>query len=568
MLSVGRITPKSMSKSNAQRTQTHTPQKRLSLGVCASSDDEGILDQLKAPPKRTSTKSRKKSSVPFDSLDALFAENNKELEKKQVQQERLEQLRKEAEERSEQHQQCSSLKQMSSEIENNIQELKADEHLFTIECHAEVEEFGYVFEPISEPLVYTAYKATGSNLSSPFKLVYECMSLTDDIELGEFLWSQAILLLAIELNTDVPADICKWLFTVVSCHSNHHVVQGAFMNLLTLLLAARPNHTQLMYGLPKAMLCRSRLLPVKTKWQATMSDFFVCFRMYGFKESKRGLNSKSKATGHATTSTWSVPFPTVNAEHITMLFVLVLRAKSLQLSEHDICSCCVFFLRMQFEDILRPQLCELSSYCIEVLLDAFSPKEWRRQYARLLILRIAGIKEGFFQSSAGWLSIARRLPRTERGTQLTTGLAVYILQYRPSSDDDQAGETDSDEPLKFPVQIDLVLDIVSTSVDSLTEKYAATDAREVVPPYDLICTKIALMDLALQAFLNHLKPSDMTLILQKLDMLALANKATVVVQWHEMKTLVTLMHRKYSAENLRIGREHSPKAKQVLFIDD
>ncbi|RHY15918.1 hypothetical protein DYB32_010700 [Aphanomyces invadans] len=375
---------------------------------------------------------------------------------------------------------------MSSEIENNIQKLKADEHLFTIECHAEVEEFGYSLQP----LVYTAYKATGSNLSSPFKLVYECMSLTDDIELGEFLWSQAILLLAIELNTDVPADICKWLFTVGMSTSLAH-----------------------RYYI-------DRLLPVKTKWQATMSDFFVCFRMYGFKESKRGLNSKSKATGHATTSTWSVPFPTVNAEHITMLFVLVLRAKSLQLSEHDICSCCVFFLRMQFEDILRPQLCELSSYCIEVLLDAFSPKEWRRQYARLLILRIAGIKEGFFQSSAGWLSIERRLPRTERGTQLTTGLA-------------------SDEPLQFPVQIDLVLDIVSTSVDSLTEKYAATDAREVVPPYDLICTKIALMDLALQAFLNHLKPYDMTLhdILQKLDMLALANKATVTWRTSDLHLL-------------------------------
>ncbi|RHY06627.1 hypothetical protein DYB36_001663, partial [Aphanomyces astaci] len=209
--------------------------------------------------------------------------------------------------------------------------------------------------------------------------------------------------------------------------------------------------------------------------------------------------------------------------------------------------------------------------CREVVLAAFPRREGRGQYARLLILRIAGTNEGFFQSSAGWLSIARRLPRTERGTQLTTGLAIYILQYR--SHDEQPTEDFvqtkvSDEPIQFPVQIDWVLDVVSTCVDSLTEKYAATDAREVVPPYELLCTKIALMDLALQAFLNHLKPSDMSLILQKLDLLALANKATVVVQWHEMKTLVTLMHRKYSAENLRIGRDHSPKAKQVLFIDD
>ncbi|RHZ27869.1 hypothetical protein DYB26_010652 [Aphanomyces astaci] len=552
--------------STPRRTSTLAPQKRLSLGVQDDSDEEDVLKLLKdSPPKKRVAKKPRKTSVPFDSLDALFADNKKDQEKKKEQGERLARLRKEADIRAELQQTSSSLQQMSTEVESNIKELQADEHLFSIQDNVEVEEFGYVFEPITEPLTYHAYIASAADLRSPFKLVYECMASTDDDELGALLWSQAILVLAINLNHDVPDVICQWLFSV-----------GAFMNLFTLAVADHhPNFTQITYGLPKAMLCRSRLLPVKTKWQVTVSHFFGSFRMFGFQESKRALNTKKKAAGHASSSTWSVPFPTVNMEHVTMLFVLALRTDKLRPSEHDLCACCVFFLRMQFEDILRPQLCELSSYCMEVLLDAFSPREWRRQYARLLILRIAGTNEGFFQSSAGWLSIARRLPRTERGTQLTTGLAIYILQYR--SHDEQPTEVGlildavyemSDEPIQFPVQIDWVLDVVSTCVDSLTEKYAATDAREVVPPYELLCTKIALMDLALQAFLNHLKPSDMSLILQKLDLLALANKATVVVQWHEMKTLVTLMHRKYSAENLRIGRDHSPKAKQVLFIDD
>ena len=76
------------------------------------------------------------------------------------------------------------------------------------------------------------------------------------------------------------------------------------------------------------------------------------------------------------------------------------------------------------------------------------------------------------------------------------------------------------------------------------------------------------MDLALQAFLNILTPKEMEIMLKKLDQLADAHKSTMSAKWHELKTLVSLMHRKYSLENLRIGRRSSSCAKTVLFCDD
>ncbi|CAK4577593.1 unnamed protein product [Aphanomyces euteiches] len=531
--------------STPQKGGTKSPS-RFSLGLTQDdSEVDDIMNQLEeALPKQKKRKKARKSIDMFDDLDALLAENNKEQEKKKERADKIAQLRQESKELKELG--CS-LRQLSSEIETNMKDLQADDHLFDTEVVVEVEKFGYVFEPLTEPLTCPDFIPSKQDLNSPFKL--------------------AILVLAVEIKERVPSVICRWLFSLVSSHRNSHIVQGAFMNLFTLLLAGKSNVSQLTCGLPCGMLCRGIALPVKMDWDVSFNDFFICFRKYGFKESKRALNSKSKAQGHGSSSVWKIPFPSVNMEHVTMLFILGLRTDKLKTSDYDICTCCIFFLRMQFEDVLRPQLRELCSYCLEVLLDAFTPKLWRQQYAPLLILRIAGINEGFFQSAAGWLSIARRLPRTERGTQLTTGLAVYILQHRLDSSE-ESPIASSDEPLKFPLHCDLVLDIISTSVDSLIAKYSDSDAREVVPPYDLISNKIALMDLALQAFLNYLEPRDMSLILEKLDRLALTNKAVQAVQWHEMKTLVSLMHRKYSPENLRIGRMPSPKAKVVLFIDD
>lgn len=130
----------------------------------------------------------------------------------------------------------------------------------------------------------------------------------------------------------------------------------------------------------------------------------------------------------------------------------------------------------------------------------------------------------------------------------------------------------SERPLKFPIQSGLVLDIVAGIVEDLTLKYSekrqSGKASKSPPPYDLLCKKVALMDLALQAFLNILTQKEMTLLLKKLDALTGTHKSTMSAKWHELKTLVALMHRKYSLENLRIGREASPQVKTALFLDD
>eukprot|EP00644_Phytophthora_capsici_P008070 jgi/Phyca11/510341/fgenesh2_kg.PHYCAscaffold_58_\ len=160
-----------------------------------------------------------------------------------------------------------------------------------------------------------------------------------------------------------------------------------------------------------------------------------------------------------------------------------------------------------------------------------------------------------------------------RGTQLTTGLAIYVLQHRIDKTPQEG--TSSERPLKFPIQSGLVVDIVAGIVGDLTNKYVETrktsKATKTTPPFDLLCKKVALMDLALQAFLNILTPKEMKIMLGKLDQLADAHRSTMSAKWHELKTLISLMHRKYSLENLRIGRGRStsPSAKTELFaVDD
>lgn len=100
---------------------------------------------------------------------------------------------------------------------------------------------------------------------------------------------------------------------------------------------------------------------------------------------------------------------------------------------------------MQFEETMHPEIVHLASICIEELLDLFPVVEWRKEWGPSLILRIAGVKEGLFDSAGGWLSVARRLPRTTRGTQLTTGLAIYVLQHRL--------DTTADPTVRSPKQV-------------------------------------------------------------------------------------------------------------------
>ncbi|KAG7401219.1 hypothetical protein PHYBOEH_002403 [Phytophthora boehmeriae] len=568
----------------------------------SSSEDEQVKSMSK--DSRRKRGGRQKASAilqEFTSLDALLDNDLAEKRKRQRREQKLQKLREESEAAAaESHGSgdSSQLGKIMSNMASNMTSLSADNDLFAASSEVSVaeEKFGYVFTPITEALPYHTYKATETELQGDLKLVYETMQSTDDEEMGGLLWSKAILIRCLftqpatrrpsSVPVVLPAKIGSWLFMTMSTHGSSHVVGGCFSNLFLVMTSAeKASVPVLSAGLPGACFAHaieeyhtafgSQASPIAMAWKPSIYDFLNAFRAYGFQDSKRSMSVKSKipVTPPAAVSAQkarALPFPTLNMHFVLMYFVLCLRTKTLKLEGYDAFSFTMFFLRMQFESDMHASIVDLATICIEELLDVFPRAEWRKEWAPQLVLRIAGASEGLFDSAAGWLAVARRLPRTVRGTQLTTGLSIYVLQHRIDKKP-QEGAT-SERPLKFPIQSGLVLDIVAGIVEDVTTKYAETrktskDAKKS-PPFDLLCKKVALMDLALQAFLNILTPKEMTVMLTKLDQLADTHKSTMSAKWHELKTLISLMHRKYSLENLRVGRNASPSAKTVLFCDD
>ncbi|KDO30326.1 hypothetical protein SPRG_05037 [Saprolegnia parasitica CBS 223.65] len=503
--------------------------------------DVDILRQLKdtRPIKKRVTKRKEASSgiKLLDSLDALLAADSAEVEKKKGHTRKLQKIMQERD------------------------EMKEHEP-------AETEQFGYVFEPMTEPIPLPRFQSVKTD-DADLALLYDAIAkVADDVEeLGSLLHSKILLLYLHEKCglVEAPVPITAYLFALVGGHPNDHIVRGAFLNLFLLLTPATGDVVQFTSGLPSALLALHAPLPIGMAAKCLeLNHFLATFRLYGFHETKRGLSNVQRASTRETaTADAALPFPSLNMEYTVMVFILALRTESIKLPDYDTFCAVVFFLRLQFETTIRPQLLELTSYALEALLDQFTPREWRRDYARKLIMKIASGSEGFFKSAAGWLTIARRLPRTDRGTQLTTGLAVYVLQHR--IDQESAA---NEEPLEFPVGYHIVIDIVASLVDSLTQTYANNNVHVTAPPYEMICTKIGLMDLALQAYLNDAKTQDISLLLSKLDLLADANKAMQCEEWHQLKTLVSLMHRKYAPEHLRVGRSEPPKAKKPLVFDE
>ncbi|CAI5732797.1 unnamed protein product [Hyaloperonospora brassicae] len=565
-----------------------------SLSSPSSEDDQELVTDA----RRRRGKRHKPSAIlsQFTSLDALLHDDLAERRKREHREQKLKQMRDESEKSAAAVGGSSPLGQVMTHMAVNMSTLSGDSDLFATSEVTVTEKFGYVFTPMREPLPYRTYKATEMELQSEMKLVYEAMQSTDSVELGGLLWSKAILLycrLQCQRTATAPSDsdrtpivlplkIGSWLFMTMSAHSESHVVGGCFSNLF-LIQSSTVNSLvqQLSQGLPVACFSHSiedyrsafgaQAPPIEMEWKPSIYDFLNAFRAYGFQDSKRSMSVKSKipVTPPSATKARVVPFPTLNMHYVLMYLVLCLRTKTLTLEGYDAFSFTMFFLRMQFEDAIHASIVDVATLCIEELLDVFPRTEWRREWAPQLVLRIAGAAEGLFDSAAGWLAVARRIPRTMRGTQLTTGLAIYVLQHRI---DKKAQGATSERPLKFPIQSGLVVDIVAGIVEDLTLKYAETrktgKASKKTPPFDLLCKKVALMDLALQAFLNILTPKEMQVMLNKLDQLADAHRSTMSAKWHELKTLVSLMHRKYSLENLRIGRNVSPSAKAVLFCDD
>ncbi|GMF17744.1 unnamed protein product [Phytophthora fragariaefolia] len=600
-----------MARAAPTRSRAARGKRRRASSASSSSDDD---KELVSDTRRGRGKRQKASAIlaEFTSLDALLSNDLAEKRKRQNRERKLQKLREESEAAALDAAEggSSSMGKLMTHMASNMSALSGDSYLFSgSDVTMAEEKFGYVFTPMTE-------------LRGDLKLVFETMQSTDDAELSGLLWSKAILIRCMlkrqaESTTRgsattpilLPAKIGAWLFmtstfevlgvgmddyltrnvvclivvVVVSTHTDSHVVAGSFSNLFLVMSSAKKVSVQnLSSALPVACFAHpiedfrsafgDSVPPIEMEWKPSIYDFLNAFRAYGFQDSKRSMSVKSKipVTPPSTKKSCALPFPTLNMHYVLIYLVICLRTKTLKLEGYDAFSFTMFFLRMQFENDIHASIVDLATICIEELLDVFPRAEWRREWAPQLVLRIAGANEGLFDSAAGWLAVARRLPRTMRGTQLTTGLAIYVLQHR--IDKKSAEGASSERPLKFPIQSGLVVDIVAGIVEDLTQKYAETrktsKASKTTPPFDLLCKKVALMDLALQAFLNILTPKEMKIMLGKLDQLADTHKSTMSAKWHELKTLVSLMHRKYSLENLRIGRSASPSAKTVMFCDD
>ncbi|DBA02465.1 TPA: hypothetical protein N0F65_008679 [Lagenidium giganteum] len=552
-------------------------------------ETQDLLAQVNKETRKMKTKKAGRRTTEifeeFTSLDALLNNDVQERKRKQVREKKLKKLREESESVT---LDTSPLAKIMSTMEDSMSSLNADNHLFAVDLPRNQEKFGYVFTPITEALPYVPFKATTTELKSELGRVYKVMQTTDATELGALLWSKAIIirqLLAVgkspsTKNVELPARICSWLFATMSTHSDTYIIKGCLSNLYLLIADSYElSCPELTEGLPSVTFTNavedfravlgSKSFRLGMEWKPTVYDFLNAFRKFGFQDSKRSMSAKShippKGKKRAGRGNAVVEFPTLNMHFVLLFLVLCLRTKVLHLDGYDAFSFTMFFLRMQFEKDLHPEIVQLASICIEELLEVFPVADWRREWGPSFILRIAGANEGLFDSASGWLSVARRLPRTVRGTQLTTGLSIYVLQHRIDNQVHQA--LLSERPLKLPIQSGLVLDIVAGIVEDLTTKYSNTKSK-TPPPFDLLCKKVALMDLALQAFLNDLTQKEVSLLLKKLDELTGAHKSTMSAKWHELKTLVSLMHRKYSRDNLRVGRgEVSPSAKQVLFVD-
>ncbi|ETK96529.1 hypothetical protein, variant 1 [Phytophthora nicotianae] len=428
--------------------------RRTSLDSSSSEDEQELVKDT----RRGRGKRQKASAIlnEFTSLDALLSNDLAEKRKRENRERKLQKLRQE----SETVDKDAPLGKLMSSMDTNMSTLSGDSYLFSApEVTVTEEKFGYVFTPMTEPLPYRTYKATENELQSDLKLVYETMQTTDDEELSGLLWSKAILIRCMlkrqseSTSRDagmtpiiLPSKIGSWLFMTMSTHSNSHVVGGCFSNLFLIQSSAKkmfiPN---LNSALPVACFSHpiedfrsafgTNTPPIEMEWEPSIYDFLNAFRAYGFQDSKRSMSVKSKIPATPpSTKKRVLPFPTLNMHYVLMYLVLCLRTKTLKLEGYDAFSFTMFFLRMQFESDIHASIVDLATICIEELLDVFPRAEWRREWAPQLVLRIAGANEGLFDSAAGWLAVARRLPRTMRGTQLTTGLAIYVLQHRIDKD--------------------------------------------------------------------------------------------------------------------------------------
>lgn len=86
----------------------------------------------------------------FTSLDALLDHDFAERKKKQVRDQKMQQLRDESSGKGGSKVDGSPLIQLMNDMESSMTSLSADSHLFAAELPRSQEKFGYVFTPITE----------------------------------------------------------------------------------------------------------------------------------------------------------------------------------------------------------------------------------------------------------------------------------------------------------------------------------------------------------------------------------------------------------------------------------
>lgn len=159
----------------------------------------------------------------------------------------------------------------------------------------------------------------------------------------------------------------------------------------------------------------------------------------------------------------------------------------------------------------------------------------RRAYGNVF----APLIEGIFDSAFSWLAIARSFPKTNRGSELSSMLSLYVLQYRIDVD---VEDNVSPEPNSLPLSHTFVMDIIINNVDGMI-----SHAKNNPTDYNLMSAKVSFMDIAMQAVSIELDGDTVDLVMGKLNKLTEMTRSTMVAKWHEVRMNyrsvgLTLMH--------------------------
>nr|CCA14791.1 conserved hypothetical protein [Albugo laibachii Nc14] len=524
-------------------TKQKAPHKRLKVDASDSQDF--------ASNKPNASRNRKCANVEilpqFTSLDALLENDIEQTRKEAVQKAKILKIQQER----------HSLIKNTSTIDTMTKERELD----SIKAHISVlksaqtggegcaqESFAYVFKPIKCPLQYVPFESKQEEKSGFFHLIYSVMESTDDEQLGSFLWSKSLMYFFTMNETEkkwkLPFRMCKWLYTTKARILSEDALATSFSFCLV-ALALHKYVSPILERVPTALFCwspqdeslREKLKARLTgmEWRPSIYDFLQAFRSFGFQDNKGSMVARSEKEKLVETAS-AIPWPVLNMQYLMLFLLLCLRAEVLPMDDYDAFSFTLFFVKMQFEPHMHARIHQLALLCIETILELFPTEDWIKEWAPSLILRTAG-EEGLFDTLTEWLVVVRSFPYTTRGILLKSALAVYVLQRQL--------DVSSSKTVLIELPADYVLQIINKVVQEYWED-VFQDPTSSLSLLDTFCKKVAFVDFALQAITEASIREECKALMQKLDLIVLTTKSTMNAKWYELKTLVTLMHRKYS----------------------